>query len=115
MDDTFKNNSHKFQQVANNFSCIVKIINFLFDIPAFSFGYSIDKSIKDALKKNSDCCTNVANKIARSNSMINRVKNLLPPPTLKILYHSFIQPHVLYGLPAWGGCSAQNKKRIINI
>ena len=54
-------------------------------------------------------CTSVANKIARSNSMINRVKNLLPPPTLKILYHSFIQPHVLYGLPAWGGCSAQNK------
>ena len=60
-------------------------------------------------------CTSVANKIARSNSMINRVKNLLPPPTLKILYHSFIQPHVLYGLPAWGGCSAQNKKRIVNI
>ena len=60
-------------------------------------------------------CTNVANKISRSNSIINRVKKFLPPPTLKILYHSFIQPHVLYGLPAWGGCSAQNKKRIVNI
>ena len=60
-------------------------------------------------------CTNVANKISRSNSIINRVKKFLPPPTLKILYHSFIQPHLMYGLPAWGGCTAQNKKRIINI
>ena len=60
-------------------------------------------------------CTNVANKISRNNSVINRMKNLLPPQTLKILYHSFIQPHVQYGLPAWGGCNAQNRKRIINI
>ena len=35
-------------------------------------------------------CTNVANKISRNNSVINRMKNLLPPQTLKILYHSFI-------------------------
>ena len=60
-------------------------------------------------------CTNVANKISRNNSMINRVKNLLPPPSLKVLYHSFIQPHILYGLPAWGGCNSQNSKRIITI
>lgn len=60
-------------------------------------------------------CANVANTISRNNSVINRVKNLLPPPTLKVLYHSFIQPHLIYGLPSWGGCSAQNKKRIINI
>ena len=47
-------------------------------------------------------CLVVANKISRNNSVINRVKNLLPPPTLKVLYHSFIQPHVLYGISAWG-------------
>ena len=40
---------------------------------------------------------------------------MLPPSSLKILYHSFIQPHIQYALPAWGGCSAQNKKRIITI
>ena len=40
---------------------------------------------------------------------------MLPAPTLKVLYHSFIQPHILYGLPAWGGCNSQNSKRIITI
>ena len=60
-------------------------------------------------------CNKIANKISCNNSMLNRVKNLLPPPTLKLLYHSFIQSHVTYGLPAWEGCSAQNKKRIVTI
>ena len=36
-------------------------------------------------------------------------------PRLKILYHSFIQPHIMYGLPVWGGCNAQNSKRIVAI
>ena len=60
-------------------------------------------------------CNNVANKISRHNGMLNRVKHMLPPSSLKLLYHSFIQPHIQYVLPAWGGCSAQNKKRIVNI
>ena len=60
-------------------------------------------------------CTKVANTISRNNSMIDRVKKLLPPSTLKILYHSFIQPHLQYGLTVWGGCSNQNKKRVIAI
>ena len=60
-------------------------------------------------------CTKVANKISRNNGLLNRVKHLLPPSSLKLLYHSFIQPHIQYALPAWGGCSAQNKKRIITI
>ena len=60
-------------------------------------------------------CKNVANKISRSNGMINRVKHLLPPSSLKLLYHSFIQSHLEYALPIWGGCSNQNKKRIISI
>ena len=60
-------------------------------------------------------CTKVANTISRNNSMINRVKKLLPPATLKLLYYSFIQPHLQYGLTVWGGCSNQNKKRVISI
>ena len=60
-------------------------------------------------------CAKVANKISRNNSLINKVKNLLPPSSLKLLYNSFIQPHILYGLPAWGGCSGRNKQRIIKI
>ena len=60
-------------------------------------------------------CTKIANKISRNNGLLNRVKHLLPPSSLKLLYHSFIQPHIQYALSAWGGCSAQNKKRIITI
>ena len=60
-------------------------------------------------------CSNVANKISRHNGMLNRVKHMLPPCSLRLLYHSFIQPHIQYALPAWGGCSAQNKKRIVSI
>ena len=60
-------------------------------------------------------CTKIANRISRSNGLINRVKHMLPPSSLRLLYHSFIQPHIQYTLPAWGGCNAQNKKRIISI
>ena len=60
-------------------------------------------------------CIKVANTISRNNSVINRVKKLLPPSSLKLLYNSFIQPHLQYGLPAWGGCSGQNKNRIVTI
>ena len=58
-------------------------------------------------------CKGVANKISRNCGAINRVKKLLPPSSLKILYSSLILPHLQYGLAAWGGCSGQNKKRII--
>ena len=60
-------------------------------------------------------CSNVANTISRNNSLINRAKKLLPPRSLKLLYNSFIQPHLQYGLAAWGGCKGRNKKRIISI
>ena len=60
-------------------------------------------------------CKNVANKISRSNGMINRVKHLLPPSSLKLLYHSFIQSHLEYALPIWGGCSNQNRRQIVTI
>ena len=40
---------------------------------------------------------------------------MLPSPSLKMLYNSFILPHLQYGLAAWGGCSNQIKKRIVGI
>ena len=60
-------------------------------------------------------CNKVANTISRNNGALNRVKKLLPPDSLKLLYNSFILPHLQYGLAAWGGCSNQNKKRIITV
>ena len=60
-------------------------------------------------------CNKVANIISRNNGMLNRTKNKVPAPSLKILYSSFILPHLQYGLAAWGGCTGQNKKRIVTI
>ena len=60
-------------------------------------------------------CTKVANIISQNNSMINRVKNMPPHLTMKILYYSFIQPHLQYGSTVWGGCSNQKKKRVVAI
>ena len=60
-------------------------------------------------------CNKVANTISRNNGALNRVKKILPPDSLKLLYNSFILPHLQYGLAAWGGCSNQNKKRITTI
>ena len=60
-------------------------------------------------------CNHVANTISRNNGAINRVKKLLPPQSLKILYCSLILPHLQYGLAAWGGCLGKSKKRIIGI
>ena len=43
------------------------------------------------------------------------MKNLLPPSSLKLLYNSFIQPHIQYVQVLWGGCNGQNKQRIVAI
>ena len=43
------------------------------------------------------------------------MKNLLPSSSLKLLYNSFIQPHIQYGQAVWGGCSNRNKQRIVTI
>jgi exonuclease III len=45
----------------------------------------------------------VRNKIAKSVGIINRLKNTLPPPTLKTLYTSFIAPYLNYGTLIWAG------------
>ena len=85
-------------------------IKLKFEEEAVFLGITIDSNLN--WEKH---CTNVANKISRNNSVINRVKNILPPSSLKLLYNSFIQPHIHYGLPIWGSCSGQNKQRIITI
>ena len=60
-------------------------------------------------------CRKVANKTSRNSGVLRRVKKFLPPNSLKMLYSSLILPHLQYGLAAWGGCSDQNKKRIVSI
>ena len=81
-----------------------------YDSDAIFLGITIDSNLN--WEKH---CANVANKISRNNAVINRVKNVLPFSSLKLLYNSFIQSHLLYGLPAWGGANNLNKKRMISI
>ena len=60
-------------------------------------------------------CSKVANKISKNSSVICRVKKMLPPKSLKILYNSLVLPHIQYGLVVWDGSNGQNKKRIVAI
>ena len=60
-------------------------------------------------------CNNVANKMARNAGILNRVKKLLPLPSLCTLYNSLIFPHFAYGLEVWGACQPKHLKRIATI
>lgn len=53
-------------------------------------------------------CKHVSNKLAQSNFIINRVKNLLPQASLKTLYYAMIHPHLLYCLPIYACTTANN-------
>ena len=48
---------------------------------------------------------NVESKIDKSVGILNRLRYLFPSTTLFLLYFSFIQPHLLYGLLAWESTS----------
>ena len=60
-------------------------------------------------------CTHIGNKLAASNFIINRAKNLLSPNTLKTLYYSLIHPHLLYCLPIYSCTSQKNINKIFNM
>ena len=44
--------------------------------------------------------------------MLKQVEHILPTASLKILYHSMIQPHVTYGLLAWENANQCDMKNI---
>ena len=44
--------------------------------------------------------------------MMRKVKNFVTKDTLKLLYNSFIQPHLLYGIALWGGTFDKGLDRI---
>ena len=57
-------------------------------------------------------CSLICNKLARSNFILSRVKNLLPVKSLKTLYFALVHPHLLYCLPIYSCTSNKNLKRI---
>ena len=57
-------------------------------------------------------CSLLCNKLARSNFIISRVKNILPVKSLKTLYFALVHPHLLYCLPIYSCTTTKNLKRI---
>ena len=53
----------------------------------------------------------ISNKISIMNGIINRLKNTLPCSILKLMYDSFILPHINYCITAWG----YNLKRVTKL
>ena len=70
-------------------------------------GLQLDETLKwyDHTKKIADC-------ISRKIGMMRKVKNFVTNDTLKLLYNSFIQPHLLYGIALWGGTFDKGLDRI---
>ena len=75
----------------------LSFINSNSDIPAIKFlGVYIDPGLN--FKYHIDY---LRRKMSNSLYFINRAKNLLTVDTLKMLYHSLVNSHLLYCLPAW--------------
>ena len=54
----------------------------------------------------------VAKKISRSLGVMCKLRNVLPPKALLILYYSMIHPHLLYGITIWGNTYKKYRKRL---
>ena len=53
------------------------------------------------------------NKISKINSLLYRLKNILPEKTLLNIYNALIAPHLNYGIVAWGDSNRSQLKRLI--
>ena len=60
-------------------------------------------------------CEIISNKLARSNFILSRVKNILPTKSLKTLYFALVHPHLLYCLPIYSCTTQKNLKRIFKM
>ena len=60
-------------------------------------------------------CALIRNKLARSNFIISRVKNILPTKSLKTLYFALVHPHLIYCLPIYSCITQKNLKRIFKM
>ena len=47
--------------------------------------------------------------------MMRKVKHFVDNQTLKLLYNSFIQPHLLYGIALWGGTFDKGLSRLAKL
>ena len=71
----------------------------IMQVPNVNFlGIQLDETVKwyEHTQKIADC-------ISRKIGIMTQVKRFVNTRTMKLLYNSFIQPHLLYGIPLWGG------------
>jgi hypothetical protein len=57
-------------------------------------------------------CSYICNKIAQSNFIISKVKNLLPTKILKTIYYALVHSNLLYCLPLYSCTSAKNVNKL---
>ena len=55
------------------------------------------------------------NKIAKSNSILYKIRNFLDRNTFTHLYNSFVFPYLIYGIEVWGNTNAVHLDPIIKI
>ena len=57
----------------------------------------------------------VSNCISKKIGMMSRIKNFVSQNTLKTVYNTLIQPHLIYGIPLWGGTFDKGLTRIVKL
>ena len=60
-------------------------------------GVSLDKKLDFKIH-----IENMVSKFSNSIGILSKLRDVLPPSTLHLLYFSLVHPHLLYGLPLWG-------------
>ena len=102
-----KNIKNKVPQIILNETPVERVVNFDF------LGIFLDEHMTWTSHINK-----IANKIAKSIGILNKLKQYLPSYIFRKLYNSVILPHINYGILVWGfGASRINKlqKRSIRI
>lgn len=57
----------------------------------------------------------IANKLSRTNGIICRLKNMLHPNVMRLIYGALFQPYLNYGITAWGFASSSSINRIVKL
>ena len=57
----------------------------------------------------------ISNCLSQKIGMLRKVKNFVSKETLKLLYTSFIQPHLSYGIALWGGTFDKGLSRVAKL
>ena len=55
----------------------------------------------------------ISSKISKSLGIISRLRHFVPTDTLLIIYRSFIQPYITYGIAVWGQAAQTNLDKLI--